>query len=268
VTTLLSADGRRAANPEGASRKTLHGVLADLYADELGNEDAVDRAYLGIHAIPEFIRDQVRTFEWYRRHLPRSGRVLDWGCRHAPDSCLLRTTFGERLRLFGCDFQEPMLYPAFHSYSRLDYTQVSHPLELPYEDNSFDVVIGAGVLEHTALDYDSLRQLYRVLKPDGKLIVYYLPNYWSIQEWYRRTVRKEAFHRRLYRLPTVLETIKHFGFYPLEGGYHDTGFWERKLGLLGSEPLARRAGGALQRAFPLRLLRTTIRFVATKVTAM
>ena len=105
MSSLLLADGRRTASREGSSRKTLHGVLADLYAEELGNERVVDRAYLDIHAIPEFIRDQVRTFEWYRPHLPRSGRVLDWGCRHAPDSCLLRTAFGERLLLFGCDFQ-------------------------------------------------------------------------------------------------------------------------------------------------------------------
>src|SRR5262249_47334019 len=54
-------------------------------------------------------------------------------------------------------------------------------------------------LEHVAMDYESLKELYRVLKLDGLLILTYLPNRWSFREWLRR-VRGQDYHRRRYGL--------------------------------------------------------------------
>ena len=44
-------------------------------------------------------------------------------------------------------------------------------MELPYEDDSFDVVICLHVLEHVADDRRAMRELARVLVPGGKAIV-------------------------------------------------------------------------------------------------
>ncbi len=40
---------------------------------------------------------------------------------------------------------------------------------IPYEDNTFDVVISNGVLNLSPLKEQSLREIFRVLKPAGRL---------------------------------------------------------------------------------------------------
>jgi len=42
-------------------------------------------------------------------------------------------------------------------------------LELPFEDNSFDLVLSCGVLEYVSLE-EGLREMARILRPGGKLV--------------------------------------------------------------------------------------------------
>ena len=72
------------------------------------------------------------------------------------------------------------------------------PLKLPYADESFDAVIGSGVLEHTAMEGESLKEVYRVLRRDGVFVVSYLPYAYSWNEWRRRS-RGVDFHHKLER---------------------------------------------------------------------
>ena len=44
-------------------------------------------------------------------------------------------------------------------------------LVLPYKNNSFDIVIALDVLEHIENDSKALKEWYRVLKPEGKLLI-------------------------------------------------------------------------------------------------
>src|SRR5262245_30808593 len=67
-------------------------------------------------------------------------------------------------------------YPVFHRYADLSYRQLDHIFRLPYPDAAFDAVIASGVLEHVPMGYESLKELHRVLRPDGRLIITYLPN--------------------------------------------------------------------------------------------
>src|SRR4051812_37448356 len=109
---LPALTGARAAHSDRGRRESL---LARLYAEQLALTPEV--AYLRSHARPKVIAGQVAVFDWYRRLLPASGRVLDWGCNHAPDSCLVREWAGDRFELHGCDFQEPNGYAAFHHFA-------------------------------------------------------------------------------------------------------------------------------------------------------
>jgi SAM-dependent methyltransferase len=243
----------------------LQRLLEELYEEQIALDP--DNRYLHEHGSRIAIANQIRTFHWYRPFLPSAGVVLDWGCNHAPDSCLLRAWFGEQLDLYSCDFLSPSRYAVFHDYARATHRSLEDEVALPFPSNFFDVVIGSGVLEHTATDCDSLRELRRVIKPDGVLVISYLPNLLSLKEWFQRTIRKRDFHRRLYGMSEAKQLLKHHGFYPVVADYH-TFFWQRRLCAMGLRRWEPVISQWLARLLPVHVFSSTLRFVARKVNMM
>jgi hypothetical protein len=82
-----------------------------------------------------------------------------------------------------------------------------------------DAVIASGVLEHVPMDYESLKELYRVMKPGARLIVTYLPNRASVEEWRLRHRNGRRGHRRLYSRSQIRRLLLHCGFWPLTAGF-------------------------------------------------
>jgi SAM-dependent methyltransferase len=244
---------------------SLQHLLDELYRKQLALDP--DNSYLLEHGSRIAIANQVRTFHWYRPYLPDTGAVLDWGCNHAPDICLLRAWFGDRLSLYSCDFVEPGRYQVFHDFARADHKLLEDEVLLPFSSNFFDAVIGSGVLEHTAMDYESLKELHRVVKPEGVLVISYLPNWLSYREWVRRVVRKKDFHRRLYGVREAKQLLKRCGFYPIAAGYH-TFFWERMLATTGLRRWERGLSKLLARLLPIHVFSSTLYFVARKMSVM
>jgi SAM-dependent methyltransferase len=189
-------------------------LLAQIYEEQIKTSGQIP--YLMEHSSREFVKHQVNVFLWYLQYFPQSGAILDWGCNHGPDSCLIRKVFNEKYDLYACDFLPESEFSNFRNYCKPKYTQLNHPIGLPYAENSFDVVIGSGVLEHTAMDQEALKAVFQVLKPDGLFIITYLPFRWSWSEWHRRRILKADFHRRLYGKRETEEMLKRWGFYPIE----------------------------------------------------
>ncbi|HKB41229.1 MAG TPA: methyltransferase domain-containing protein [Gemmataceae bacterium] len=254
-----------AGRTPAAGDASLEHLLEELYRQQLALDP--DNRYLLEHGSRIAIANQVRTFHWYRPFLPDRGAVLDWGCNHAPDSCLLRAWFGDRLDLYSCDFLEPDRYPVFHDFARAAHKRLEEEVLLPFPTSFFDAVIGSGVLEHTAMDYESLKELHRVIKPDGCLVISYLPNWLSVKEWFQRSIRKRDFHRRLYGMSEAKQLLKRCGFYPVAARYH-TFFWERLLALAGLRRWERGLSRLLARVMPVQVFASTLCFVARKVTMM
>ena len=75
---------------------------------------------------------------------------------------------------------EQVFYRVFKQYSHWDYTttDLHSPLAmvkadictLPFEDNSYDLILCNHVLEHISDDTQAMRELFRVLKKGGSLI--------------------------------------------------------------------------------------------------
>ena len=193
----------------------LSHVLGKLYRAQL--ELTPDDGYLRQHSRPEFLDGTVKVFEFYEPHLPQAGRILDWGCRHAPDACLARARRPD-VEIDGCDVHAPGAYPVFLEHARMRYSQLTHLVKLPYPDATFDAVIASGVLEHVPMDYESLKELHRVLRPEGRLIVTYLPNRASLEEWRLRRQNAPS-HARLYSLRELRRLFLHAGFRPVVLGY-------------------------------------------------
>jgi len=103
-----------------------------------------------------YLRKHLRDEAEIRRHLRSvdrmapyvGGTVLEWGCRYAPDSMVLRMRLGERAELHGCDIRDGALFEPFFAFAGLKYERLAHEWALPYPDGYFDTVIGHGVLEH------------------------------------------------------------------------------------------------------------------------
>lgn len=237
------------------------GLLTKLYEEQLGGGSDW---YLEHHARRNAILRQVSAFDRYRAHLPEEGTFLDWGCHHGPDACLVRDALGAAPQLYGCDFAEPGLFPVFHRFAALEYTQLRSPFELPYGDETFDVVLGGGVIEHTANDSTSLKELHRVLKEGGLLILTFVPNRRSYTEFLGRRLNT-AGHLRLYGRKEVRHLLLHHGFLPEAIAYHQMLPGQQLEGLMSRLwPL----NAYLERAWPLNALATNLMIVSRRRSTM
>jgi SAM-dependent methyltransferase len=165
----------------------------------------------------------------------------------------MRAALGEGIELHGCDVLADGIYPVFFEYARLRYARLTDAVRTPYEDAAFDAVVASGVLEHVPMDYESLKEMYRILRPGGRLIVAYLPNVNSVEEWRLRRRDPAAAHQRLYHLRDLRSMLLHTGFRPLVAGY------QTKLDLLPS--------GSMPRLFGLHRFAACLCAVAAKVVA-
>lgn len=128
-----------------------------------------------------------------------SGRVLEWGCRHAPDSAVLRMRLGSSVELHGVDIRDGRAFQPFHEFSGIEYRRLTDPVELPYPERTFDTVVAHGVLEHVPDPARSLDELARVLVPGGMLLIDALPNRWSYTEAWHRWMSGRGHERRFSR---------------------------------------------------------------------
>jgi SAM-dependent methyltransferase len=198
-------------------QKSLEMVLQGLYKQYF--DQVRDDPYVRMHSRRAFFSGTVRLFRFYEPCLAGRTSILDWGCHHAPDACLIRARFGQAVALHGCDIVDPHQYEDFFRYAGLEYRQLAHPFQLPYPDAQFDAVIASGVLEHVPMDYESLKELHRVLKPGGRLMVGYLPNARSVEEWWMRVSGRNDFHHNLYSKSDFRRLLLRSGFLPLVMGF-------------------------------------------------
>ena len=246
-------------------------MAQDLVArgyETLKNEGIKD--YVGTLTVNKAALERViRAFELFAPYLPENAIALDWGCRHALDSCLIRRWLGPGASLHGCDIVDDD-FSVFHSYADLEFRRLEHVWELPYENETFDFVLSSGVLEHVANEYESTKEVWRVLKPGGILAVTFLPNVWSASENLTGILKPDHQHRRLYHRRRAHDEFQRRGFLVLTSGYHQ---------VLPTLSKAVRVGGAigsaagrlselnrpLEKIWPVRLLASNLFFILRKV---
>ena len=92
---------------------------------------------------------------------------------------------------------------------------------LPFEDNSFDRIIAAEVLEHLPADTDAMAELFRVLRPGG-LIAVTVPRWlpekvcWALSDAYHEV---EGGHVRIYKGSELRSRLEGTGL-EYEGEHH------------------------------------------------
>jgi arsenite methyltransferase len=104
----------------------------------------------------------------------RSGEtILDVGCGTGLDMILASRLVGSTGRVCGIDLTPEMVEKARATFAKAgprNTTAVIAGSEaIPYDDNTFDVITSNGVLNLSPLKERSLREIFRVLKPGGRL---------------------------------------------------------------------------------------------------
>jgi arsenite methyltransferase len=112
---------------------------------------------------------------WELGRLSPGERVLDLGSGAGTDSLVAAQMVGEVGRVIGIDMTPEMLAKARAAATEMGATNVefveSEAEHLPFEDETFDVVISNGVIDLIP-DKDAVfAELYRVLVPGGRLQV-------------------------------------------------------------------------------------------------
>jgi SAM-dependent methyltransferase len=138
-----------------------------------------------------------------------SRKILDWGGGSGP--------FASRLLDLGCrdvtlyDYLTPET-ETFPNLARATYVAAQDGSRLPFADDSFDVVVSLGVLEHVPFVSKSLEEVYRVLKPSGYFFVFAFPQRTAplpvISGWLGRDP-----HPRKYSLRDLRIRLLDHGFY-------------------------------------------------------
>ena len=128
-------------------------------------------------------------------------RILDVGCGTGANLRLLEK-FGD---VEGIDVSEEAL--AF--CRERGHRNVRHGAaeQLPFDEGSFDIVTALDVVEHLDDDLASLKEMRRVLKTGGRVVLF-VPAFmflWGIQD-------EVSNHRRRYRLPELVRVVREAGF--------------------------------------------------------
>jgi SAM-dependent methyltransferase len=136
--------------------------------------------------------------------------ALDIGCG---TGAMLEELETQGFETVGCD-SHPASLQACHSLS-LEVLSGTLPDDLPFDRESFDVVILSDVLEHVEQDAASVASVTSLLKPGGILIctVPAHPWMWTSRDelhHHKRRYRRREF-RRLFDLPELSEIL--FSYY-------------------------------------------------------
>jgi SAM-dependent methyltransferase len=131
----------------------------------------------------------------------RRPRILDVGCGTGANLLML-SQYGDAE---GVDVSEDAL--AFCRERGLQKVKLGAGEELPYDDGTFDLVTALDVVEHMDDDLAGLREMRRVLRPGGRVLLF-VPTFmflWGLQD-------EVSNHRRRYRLSELRRVLEKAGF--------------------------------------------------------
>jgi SAM-dependent methyltransferase len=169
----------------------------------------------------------VLTADLDRLSLSPGSLVLDLGCgdgRHARATRLMRG-----VATVAVDISETEVRATAKSLHEMETEAAVFPAagdagpwlavrgdcyRLPFDDEIFDCVIAAEILEHLRDDDRALAEIYRVLKPGGEIVVS-VPRFgpeaicWALSAAYRNS---PGGHVRIYRRSQIARKIAQSGF--------------------------------------------------------
>jgi len=130
----------------------------------------------------------------------RPPRILDVGCGTGANLKML-SEFGDA---DGVDISPDAI--EFCRQRKLN-VKLGAAESLPYEDGTFDLVTALDVVEHLDDDLGGLREMHRILRPGGHILLF-VPTFmwlWGVQD-------EVSHHRRRYKLSELQRVAREAGF--------------------------------------------------------
>jgi SAM-dependent methyltransferase len=140
-----------------------------------------------------------------RLALPRDAAILDAGSGTGANLRLLRDLGFEQVT--GFDFSAEAI--RFCAEKGLGEVRQGSICSMPFPDRQFDLVFATDIIEHVDDDLAALREIRRVMKPNGYALVTVptFPILWGLQD-------KVSHHKRRYRLHQLLARVRTAGLSP------------------------------------------------------
>jgi SAM-dependent methyltransferase len=140
-------------------------------------------------------------------------RILDAGCGNGRYSRFLLRRADPDALITAFDYSQGMLLRARKRLGTDRVTQAAADLtRLPYADGSFDAVVCGWVLEHLPDPHPGLRELARVMRPGGKLLLL------ATEDTFNGAICSRLWHCRTYNRADLRKVCAEFGL-----------SWEREL---------------------------------------
>ena len=160
------------------------------------------------------------TFNFKKFEINENGYMLDVGCGEG------RHIFGAMqqypmMKCLGIDMDENSLKMAEEGYAYFESISDAgakfmkgSAYELPFKDNSFDLIVCSEVLEHLHEYNDAIKEMKRVLKPGGKFFAS-VPASWPEKIcWYlsKDYQNQPGGHLRIFNQKRLVKEIECLGF--------------------------------------------------------
>lgn len=137
----------------------------------------------GLHIIPYRAK---RTAKMLEEYVEKEARILDLGCGIGLSLHILAQVFPN---ITGCDIDEKALLACDKILKEVGVNGINlkkyDGRKLPFPNNTFDAVLSIEVIEHVKNANLMLKEIQRVLKKDGVLIVTTPNKYWPMETHYR-----------------------------------------------------------------------------------
>ncbi len=103
--------------------------------------------------------------------VPVNGRVLEIGCGSGRGTQLIQKHF-QPAEITGIDLDPKMIEIATHKHydGKVDF-QVADVTNLPFKNNTFDVIFDFGIIHHVPNWKKAVEHIVRVTKPGGLLVL-------------------------------------------------------------------------------------------------
>ncbi|MFP4091476.1 MAG: class I SAM-dependent methyltransferase [Cyclobacteriaceae bacterium] len=105
-----------------------------------------------------------RFYSFFKKNIKDTNKdILDVGAGHG--------AFSKKLHEIGYNVSACDLFPEIFYYDQIECKKADLTKPLPYDDNSFDIVVAIEVMEHI-LDHEVFfSEVNRILRPGGKLFI-------------------------------------------------------------------------------------------------